>query len=51
MPQVAAAAVVTVSRLVQLSVMAQPLKKSPRTNQANSFCLVIVLPRFNLHQK
>jgi hypothetical protein len=50
MPQVAAAAAVTVSRLVQLPVMAQPFKNIPRTIQANNFWLFIRSPPFQLLQ-
>jgi len=50
MPQVAAAAAVTVSRLVQLPVMAQPFKNIPRTIQANNFWLFIRSPPFQLYQ-
>lgn len=50
MPQVAAAAAVTVSRLVQLPVMAQPFKNIPRTIHANNFCLFIRSPPFQLYQ-
>jgi hypothetical protein len=50
MPQVAAAAAVTVSRLVQLSVMAQPFKNIPRTIKANNFWLFIRSPPFQLYQ-
>jgi len=46
MPQVAAAAAVTVSRLVQLPVMAQPFKNIPRTIQANNFWLFIRSPPY-----
>ena len=47
MPQVAAAAAVTVSRLVQ---PAQPLRNIARTIQANNFCLFIRSPSFQLYQ-
>jgi hypothetical protein len=46
MPQVAAAAAVTVSRLVQLPVMAQPFKNIPRTIQANNFWLFMRSPPY-----
>jgi hypothetical protein len=50
MPQVAAAAAVTVSRLVQLPVIAQPFKNIPRTIQANNFWLFMRSPPFQLYQ-
>ena len=50
-PQVAAAAAVTVSRLVQRSVMPQPFRNIPRTIHANNFWLFIRSPPFQTYSK